>query len=38
MRNIKDFLAFEKTVAVGGSFMMKGNITENCKQSMTVIK
>ena len=38
MGNIKDFLAFDKIVAVGGSFMMKGNITENCKQLMEVIK
>lgn len=38
MNNIKEFLAFDKIVAVGGSFMMKGNITENCKQLMEVIK
>ena len=38
MSNIQEFLAFEKIVAVGGSFMMKGNITENCKQLMEVIK
>ena len=38
MSNIKDFLAFDKIVAVGGSFMMKGNIKENCEKLMEVIK
>ena len=37
MNNIKDFLAFDKIVAVGGSFMMKGDIKENCKKLMEVI-
>jgi 2-dehydro-3-deoxyphosphogluconate aldolase/(4S)-4-hydroxy-2-oxoglutarate aldolase len=38
MDNINEFLAFEKIVAVGGSFMMKGDIKENCKKLMEVIK
>lgn len=38
MSNIKDFLAFEKIVAVGGSFMMKGDIEANCKALMEEIK
>ena len=38
LSNIKDFLAFEKIVAVGGSFMMKGDIKENCKKLMEVLK
>ena len=38
MSNINDFLAFDKIVAVGGSFMMKGNIKENCEKLMEVIK
>lgn len=38
LSNIKEFLAFEKIVAVGGSFMMKGDIRENCKKLMEVIK
>ena len=38
MNNIKDFLAFDKIVAVGGSFMMKGDIVANCKKLMEVIK
>ncbi len=38
MNNICEFLAFEKIIAVGGSFMMKGDIKENCKKLMEVIK
>ena len=38
MSNICEFLAFEKIVAVGGSFMMKGDIKENCKKLMEVIQ
>ena len=38
MNNINDFLAFDKIVAVGGSFMMKGDIVANCKKLMEVIK
>lgn len=38
LSNIKEFLAFEKIVAVGGSFMMKGDIKENCKALMEVLK
>jgi 2-dehydro-3-deoxyphosphogluconate aldolase/(4S)-4-hydroxy-2-oxoglutarate aldolase len=38
LSNIQEFLAFEKIVAVGGSFMMKGDIRENCKKLMEVIK
>lgn len=38
LSNINDFLAFEKIVAVGGSFMMKGDIKENCKKLMEVLK
>ena len=37
LSNIRDFLAFDKIVAVGGSFMMKGDIRENCKQLMEVL-
>ena len=37
LSNIRDFLAFDKIVAVGGSFMMKGDIKENCKQLLEVI-
>lgn len=38
LSNIKDFLAFEKIVAVGGSFMMKGDIKKNCEAIMEVLK
>ena len=32
LTNLEEFLAFEKVYAVGGSFMMKGDIVENCKE------
>ena len=38
LSNIKDFLAIEKIVAVGGSFMMKGDIKKNCEALMEVLK
>ena len=38
LSNIREFLAFPKIVAVGGSFMMKGDIRENCKKLLEVIK
>ena len=38
MNNINEFLAFDKIVAVGGSFMMKGNIKENCEKLMEKIR
>ena len=30
--NLQEFLAFDKIAAIGGSFMMKGDIAENCKR------
>ena len=38
LSNIKEFLAFDKIVAVGGSFMMKGDIVANGKRLMEVIE
>lgn len=38
LTNLKEFLEFDKIFAVGGSFMMKGNITENCKKTCEIIK
>ena len=38
LANIKEFLAFDRVVAVGGSFMMKGDIKENTKKLMEVIQ
>ena len=35
--NINEFLAFDKIVAVGGSFMMKGDIEANCKKLLEII-
>lgn len=32
LTNLAEFLAFDKVYAVGGSFMMKGDIVENCKE------
>ena len=38
LTNLKEFLQFDKIFAVGGSFMMKGDITENCKKACEIIK
>lgn len=35
--NLAEFLSFDKIYAVGGSFMMKGNVVENCKQICEVV-
>lgn len=32
LSNLKEFLDFDKVYAVGGSFMMKGDIVKNCKE------
>ena len=37
LSNLAEFLAFEKVFAVGGSFMMKGDITENCKEICKIV-
>ena len=31
LSNLKEFLAFDKIIAVGGSWMMKGDIEANCR-------
>lgn len=36
--NLAEFLAFDRIAAVGGSFMMKGDVTENCKKINQIIK
>lgn len=36
--NLKEFLSYEKIYAVGGSWMMKGNIVENCQEINRIIK
>ena len=38
LTNLKEFLDYEKIYAVGGSFMMKGDIVENCKKINEIIK
>lgn len=37
LTNLDEFLAFEKVYAVGGSFMMKGDIVENCKKINEIV-
>lgn len=37
LSNLQEFLAFEKVYAVGGSFMMKGDIIENCKEIIKIL-
>ena len=38
MSNIAEYLAFDKIQAIGGSFIMKGDIAENTRKLMEVIK
>ena len=38
LTNINEFLEFDKIVAIGGSFMMKGDIVANCKEMWATIK
>jgi 2-dehydro-3-deoxyphosphogluconate aldolase/(4S)-4-hydroxy-2-oxoglutarate aldolase len=37
MENLEEFLACDKIFAVGGSFMMKGDIVSNCKRINEII-
>ena len=36
--NLAEFLEFDKIYAVGGSWMMKGDIVANCKQICEIVK
>ena len=36
LSNMKEFVEFDKVYAIGGSFMMKGNIVENCKEAVRI--
>lgn len=38
LSNLQEYLAFDKVYAIGGSFMMKGNIVENCKVIHEILK
>ena len=35
--NLKEFVDYDKIAAVGGSFMMKGDIVANCKRILEII-
>ena len=37
LANMSEFLSFEKIFAVGGSFLLKGNIAENCAKAKQII-
>lgn len=37
LTNLKEFLEFEKIYAIGGSFMMKGDVVDNCKKINQII-
>ncbi len=37
LTNLKEFLEFEKIYAVGGSFMMKGDIKANCEEILKIV-
>ena len=37
LSNLEEFLSFEKVYAIGGSFMMKGDIVENCKKISQIL-
>jgi len=37
LTNLEEFLSFEKVYAIGGSFMMKGDIVENGKQINAIV-
>ncbi|MBQ3115655.1 MAG: bifunctional 4-hydroxy-2-oxoglutarate aldolase/2-dehydro-3-deoxy-phosphogluconate aldolase [Clostridia bacterium] len=37
LTNLAEFLAFDKIYAVGGSFMMKGDIVDNCKKINEIV-
>ena len=38
LSNLKEFLEFDKIYAIGGSFMMKGDITQNCIEINKVLE
>ncbi|MBQ8426959.1 MAG: bifunctional 4-hydroxy-2-oxoglutarate aldolase/2-dehydro-3-deoxy-phosphogluconate aldolase [Clostridia bacterium] len=38
LSNLSEFLEFEKVYAVGGSFMMKGDIVANCQEINKIVK
>ncbi len=38
LTNLRDFLDFDKIYAIGGSFMMKGDIKKNCQDIQEILK
>ena len=36
LSNLKEYLDFDKVYAVGGSFMMKGDVVKNCKEIVKI--
>lgn len=38
LSNLEEYLSFDKVIAIGGSFMMKGNIKENCVAINNIVK
>lgn len=36
LSNMKEFVDFDKVYAIGGSFMMKGDIVANCKEAVKI--
>lgn len=38
LSNLKEFAEFDKVYGIGGSFMMKGDITANCKEINKILK
>jgi len=34
--NMKEFVDFDKVYAIGGSFMMKGDVVKNCKEAVKI--
>ena len=37
LTNLNEFLEFDRVYAVGGSFMMKGDIVDNCKKINEIV-
>ena len=37
LTNLKEFMEFDKIYAVGGSFMMKGDIEATCKEALALL-
>ena len=37
LTNLKEFMEFDKIYAVGGSFMMKGDIVATCKEALALL-